>query len=269
VFQYLEPLWHKPLHHFTKESLVKLRRDRWKKERGRRFVNYIVTVLKIVFVHGVNENHIESNPLLEVQPIRRGKTEERLNRRWGDDERLAVWNAIKYPLKLPYALAVCYGVREGDMPSIPRSVIKAGLIKIRTRKRGVWIEMPIMPEVQEAWEDHRAEELRTRGPTFDSVVLCTSSRGTKWTENGFRASFFKFLKRLEAAGEIRTGCTYHGLRHSVASDIAEHEGTVEDDINAVLGQRKSESARVYIEEANRTRRAHATVVKLDPFKRKS
>jgi integrase len=266
VLKYLKPLWNQKLSYFTRESIVKLRRERWKKDRGRRFVNYIRTVLKVIFDYGIEESYVKVNPVDGFSPIRSRPGTKKLNRRWSDEERAAVWSKIKYPLKLPYSLALCYGVREGDMVVMPRSVMKAEIIRVCTNKRKVWVTLPIRDEVREAWIEHRREEARRFGESFDCLTLCTNSRGRAWTEDGFRASFFKFLKSLEEAGNIAPGCTYHGLRHSVASDIAEEEGTVEEDINAVLGQKRG-SSRPYIEEADRKRRSIRMVEKLDPLKR--
>jgi integrase len=108
---------------------------------------------------------------------------------------------------------------------------------------------------------------KPKGSLDRSAVRCdrANSRGLPWTESGFRASFFKKIRELETAQLVQPGLTFHGLRHTVATILAE-AGVSAEDIAAVLGQESSEMAEHYSKEADRSRRSKAAIRKLEPLK---
>jgi integrase len=69
--------------------------------------------------------------------------------------------------------------------------------------------------------------------------------GHPWTESGFSCSFRKAIADLRKRGLVGDGLTFHGLRHTVASELAECEGVSAQDIAAVLGQKTSQMAGHY------------------------
>jgi site-specific recombinase XerD len=71
------------------------------------------------------------------------------------------------------------------------------------------------------------------------------------------------IKDLEREGAVQSGLTYRGLRHTVASRLAERGMSLKD-IAAVLGQKSSKVAQIYTERADRSRRADAVITKLRP-----
>ena len=254
VFAFLEPILDQPLAGFDTATMIALR-NRWSRQRGRRFVNYVRTVLSLVFRHGMSELIVKSNPLADVQPIQRNKHATPLNRKWEASERAEVWQACPAHLKLPLAIGLTSGMREGDVLALKRDVIRDGRISIRTAKRDVWVDIPVSREIREALAGQ---------PAHNAITLCATSRGTPWTNNGFRASFFKLIRSLEEAGKLQPGLTFHGLRHTVASVLAENGASAED-IAAVLGRKDSAMARHYAEMADRSRRTRATITKLRPL----
>jgi integrase len=254
VFNFIDPILDQPLSAFDTTTVIALK-NRWKEVRGRCFVNYVITVLKLVFGHGMDEQLVASNPVSGVRRIRRNKNAVPLNRKWEATERTAVWAACPPQLRLPLAIGLTSGMREGDVLALKRGAIKDGRIKIRTAKRDVWIDIPVSLQIREAIASQ---------PAHDAITLCVTSRGTPWTEDGFRASFFKFIKRLEQAGGVQPGLTFHGLRHTVASVLAENAASAED-IAAVLGHKSSAMAEHYAADADRSRRTRATISKLRVF----
>jgi integrase len=144
---------------------------------------------------------------------------------------------------------------------LPPTVIQSGRIKLRTRKRGVWIDIPIMPELKDALAEAKRN---TAGKDHEAITLCTNSRGKPWTLSGFSCSFRKALKDLQRKGLIGDGLTFHGLRHTVATVLAEAALSAED-IAAVLGQRTSQMADHYSREADRSRRTTAAIKKFRPL----
>ncbi|MGA7329056.1 MAG: tyrosine-type recombinase/integrase [Rhodomicrobium sp.] len=256
VFAFLEPILDQSLAFFDTATVIALR-NRWSKERGRRFVNYSRSVLSIVFRHGVDELIVKVNPVEDVRPVQKDKNATPLNRKWEPEERAAVWEVCPVHLKLPLAIGLMTGMREGDVLALKRDVVKDGRITILTAKRKVPIDIPISREIREA--------LAGQLP-HTAITLCATSRGTPWTTDGFRASFFKLLRSLKEAGKIGSGLTFHGLRHTAASVMAENGASAED-ISAVLGWKNSAMAMHYAETADRSRRTKATITKLRPFGR--
>jgi integrase len=95
-----------------------------------------------------------------------------------------------------------------------------------------------------------------------SPLIALTSRGLAWSQSGFRASFFKLIRKLTSQGQIGEGLTFHGLRHTVATALAE-VGCDPRTISSVLGQRSEAAAKLYIEEEDRSRRAAAGIRKLE------
>jgi site-specific recombinase XerD len=261
TFAWYEPVWDQPLELFSHEEIVRLI-DKWKRARGRRFVNMCITTLRLLFAFARYRCLIAKNPMLEVGSLRRQKRAEQWNRPWTNAERTAAWERTARPrwahLRLPMALALFAGLREGDMVALPKSAVLASQVSHKTAKRGVWIDLSVQPEL--------ARAIAEAAP-HDAPTLCANSRGRSWTESGFRASWNHMIAELEAEGLIEDGCTFHGLRHSLAHTIAEHEDGFDDtDIASVLGQRTAGSAKAYTQRANRARRAKAVLAKVSPLR---
>ena len=200
---------------------------------------------------------MQDNPAAGVKKIARDRRAEPMNRPWTDGERAAVLAAVATPhwrhLRMPIAIALGCGMREGDVIRLPRTAVKGGLLSIKTAKRGVDVAVPIGPLITEALALQ----------THSAVTLCTNSYGFPWKGNGFRSAFMKMMRCLEAEGNVARGCTFHGLRHDVATRLAE-AGCSAEDIAAVLGQKSSRMAAQYAGKADRSRRTVAAVTKLRP-----
>ncbi|WP_088348933.1 MULTISPECIES: tyrosine-type recombinase/integrase [Rhodomicrobium] len=256
VFDFLGPLWKANLSAFTPPTLNALR-IQWRQERGRRFVNYIRSVLSILFVHAMSMGTMSANPARDMKKIKRPRDARTVNRPWTMAERKVVLENLAPHLRLPVAIALYTGIRQGDVLTLPRKVVAGNCINITTSKRLVAIDIHVLADLRQALRE---------APTHDAITLCANSRGRPWTESGFRASFRKELKKLEAKKLIGAGLTFHGLRHTVATVLAE-AGVTAEDIAAVLGQRSSKMAEHYSREADRSHRSKAAIRKLKPLER--
>ena len=97
----------------------------------------------------------------------------------------------------------------------------------------------------------------------EETILLTANRwGKPYTESGFRASFFKLVRKLADEGKVQPGLTFHGLRHTVGKILRE-AGMSDADIQAMLGDRSPAMARHYSDEADKTIRRRAAVVTLE------
>ena len=262
-FAFFEPMWHEPLAAFSEREIVGLV-NKWKAKRGRRFVNYCLTVMRLLFAFAKAQRLIYKNPMPGIEGPRRKKGAPAMNRPWTQEERLAAWERTARPrwrhFRLPFALALFAGLREGDVIRLPKSAVKGGELVHRTAKRQVWVDLAVNAELAQAIRE---------APAHDAITLVANSRGLPWTESGFRASWRHMIGELEAEGLVADGCTFHGLRHSLAHTIAEHAaGYGEADIAAVLGQRSAGSTRAYTVRADRKRRAKEVIANVEPLRRK-
>lgn len=96
----------------------------------------------------------------------------------------------------------------------------------------------------------------------DPPLVASSKTGEAFTESGFRASFFKLLRRLEAAGTVKSGLTVHGLRHTAATMLAD-AGCSTREIMAVTGHRTEAMVALYTEGADRRRSADAAIARME------
>lgn len=262
VFTFLEPLWNAPITSFTTPEIVNLR-DKWRKTRGREIVNKTRAVLSILMGRAVELGIIANNPVRDVKRVRKPRNSQSINRAWTLEERRSVLEHLPAHLKLPVTIGLYTGMRVADILRLPPTIITGNRINVKTAKADVWVYIPIPPELQAAlsWAP------RPKG-NAKSIRLCLNSHGEPWTDSGFSCSFRRAIAGLKARGLVGEGLTFHGLRHTVASELAECDGVSSEDIAAVLGQKTSQMAKHYSREADRSRRTATTIAKYEPLKGK-
>lgn len=249
VFDYLKPIANTPLMWFTPPRVVRIR-DKAGEDKGRRFGTYVKAVLSVVFSWSVERGYMASNPAFKIKAIGRPKDAPEANRPWTDAERHAVLDAAPPHILLPVAIMMFTGMDPQDAVRLPRSAIMDGNIDTRRGKTGQPIKLPVLPQLR---------EVLGAAPVHSAVTVCTTSRGRPWTVAGLRASWRKVRLKLEQAGEIEPGLTMKGLRHTVATILAEMEGMDERTIADMLGQKTTEMARHYSRRADKTRKLTGVV----------
>ena len=156
-------------------------------------------------------------------------------------------------LRLPIAIGRWTGLREGDVLRLPRTAFDGATVRLRTSKRGVPVSIPIAAPLR---------AIVDAAPAHNAITLCANSRGKPWTESGFRASLFKFLRRLKQEGKIGEGLTFHGLRHSVATDLREL-GFDTRTIADLLGQKTLAMAEHYSRDADLDKKLQSVIRELE------
>ena len=252
VFDYLKPIGDTQLVRFTPPFVINIR-DKAANKKGRRFANYVKTVMALIFAWGVERGFLPTNPAFRIKGIKRPKNAPEANRPWDDDERDAVSSALPAHMRLPIALMMYCALDPQDAVKVPRSVIQEGKIDMRRGKTGeaAWYNLP----------DNVVQVLQ-ESPAHDAITLCANSFGRSWTVSGLRASWRPIRKRLEDEGLVRPGLTLKGLRHTVATILAEmgyDERTVAD----MLAHKTIEMARHYSRRANKAEKMNAVVEKFD------
>lgn len=252
IFDYLRPIADTPLARFERPLVVRIR-DKAVQQHGRRWGNYLKSVLSVVFGFGVERGYLQSNPAREIKSIRRASNAPQANRPWSDEERHTVLDAAPPHLRPAIALMMFTGLAPTDALRLPRSFLRDGEIATRRSKTGGPVFWPCPAALREAL---------AAAPAHDATTLVANSRRRTWTEAGFRASWRPLRLRLETEGRIGPGLTMYGLRHTVAVILRE-AGADERTIADALGQKTIEMARHYAEGADLRRKMRGVVASFD------
>lgn len=233
----------------TDDDLIKLR-DKAARQRGRRFGNYVIQVVRLVFEWGRSRGWFgrgerkAANPAKGIKSIRRPKGARKVNRAW-DLREVEEFAADDCPFQLlvPFALGLFAGMRQGDALRETKRAYSGVKLSWKARKNGEQCEAPVTGVFKVI-----LDAAVKRGGT--STQLAVTSNGTPWTESGFRASFFKRVRKLQAAGRMRPGATFHGLRYTVVSS-ARDDGANDFKAAAAIGDRTTAMAELYGRDADR------------------
>ena len=154
---------------------------------------------------------------------------------------------------LPFTLMMFCGLDPQDALAFTQSAIKDGMIDSKGGKTAepVWIPLP-----------QPVKDALAIAPMHNAITVCANSWGRVLTTGGLRASWRPIKKRLEEEAKIGGGLTLKGLRHTVASILAEM-GYDDRTIADMLGQKTLAMAQHYSRRANRTRKLTAVVESFD------
>jgi integrase len=223
----------------TAPDIVKIR-DKAHKSKKIRFANYVLAVLSVLFGFAIERGFALRNPVKDVKNIRKSSDAPKANRPWTRTELDAFQNAAPPALSLPFAIARWTGLRQGDILKLTKDAYDGKTIRVITAKRRIHVAVPIPEDLQKMLNDR----LKLPGS-----VLCVNSRGEPWTESGFRASFFKLIRKLAKDGKVGKGLSFHGIRSTVATELRE-AGVDLRTIADLLGQNTEQMASHYSKDAD-------------------
>ena len=236
----------------TAPDIVRIR-DNILKRHNRSLANKTLAVLSILFSYAVERGFADSNPVRLVKKIRKRENGARKNRSWTNMELDDVIGRAPPHIALPLMIGRWTGLRESDVLRLEMSSFDGSAIRTSTAKRDVWVTIPVATPLKNAI-DGRAH---ARNP-----VNCNNSRGKPWTTDGFKTSLFKFIRRLEAEGLVARGLTFHGLRHTVATEVREL-GFDPRTIADMLGQKSESMAIHYSRDADLNHKLKPVVEKME------
>jgi integrase len=254
VLEYLKPLGLSPLVELSQGWVARLR-DKTFEKRKRKFANYTLTVLSILFEHAIEQEMMASNPVCKVKRVRKATDAPEANRPWLDFERDAVADALPAHMRLPVALMMYCGLDPQDALSLPRTAVSDGKLDTRRGKTGVPVWVPLPTPVLDVLAVEPVHPATT-------LTLCANSHGKPWTVSGFRASWRPIKLRLEEAGKVESDLTLKGLRHTVATILAEM-GKDYATIAQMLGQKTEAMAKHYSRRADMAKKMAETVAELE------
>jgi integrase len=192
-------------------------RDQLAANAGRRQADYAWTVLARVLSWSFNRGLVAVNPCERGGRLYRGGG--RAEKIWTDTDEAAFLERAPAHLHLPLLLALWTGQRQGDLLRLPRSGYDGTHIRLRQRKTGARVVIPVGAPLKAALD---ATPKR-------STIILTNSGGKPWTSDGFRASWRKACK---AAGV--GGVTFHDLRGTAVTRLA-LAGCTEAEIATITG----------------------------------
>jgi integrase len=233
----------KPVGTLDAAQVYKLR-DKANREKGRRFANYVVQVLRLTLTWGKPRKLAGGeNGAIGVKAVRKPKAARKVNRAWSLAELEAFVTDCPPQLLMPFSLGLFASMREGDALIVTLKAYDGLTVGWFAGKNGEWCEAPASGPFKELLDKRKAAKLPV-------VQLSLNSYGEPWTESGFRATFFKRVRKLTDAGALKPGCTFHGLRHTVAV-LAREGGASEFATAAAIGDRSTAMAAVYGRDADR------------------
>lgn len=223
-------------------DIIRLR-DKAAAAKGRRFANYVVAVLRMLLEWGKLRGWRADNPARGKLAIRRPTGARQVNRAWSEAEVRAFAAAAPPQILLPFMLGLFAGMRQGDALRVTWKAYDGGALRWIAGKNGEACLAPVTGDFKAVLDAAKS----TRG---DTLQIATTSSGTAWSESGYRASFFKLVRALTAAGHLQPGCTFHGLRHTIASG-ARDAGESDARVAYAIGDRTSAMASIYARDADK------------------
>lgn len=249
------PLAELALDEITAALAIRIR-DKAKRAHGRRFANYTLDVLSILCNWGIPREWTRRNPVRDgtgVPKIRRPHGMAKANRTWHEREFETVFAAAPAGLQLALALGRWGGLRVSDVIVVPWSAYDGTAIVWQQQKTGRDVYVPVRGRFKRVLD----------GATKQSPVIVTGTRGRPFQgTDGFRANLYKLIAGLEANGKVGPGLTFHGLRHTRGTELADG-GATQRGIQAALGHTTDAATRVYTAEADSRRAATAAVLELE------
>ncbi|HEV2366028.1 MAG TPA: hypothetical protein VGS12_17725 [Caulobacteraceae bacterium] len=218
-------------------------RDKAAAAKGRRFGNYVVQVLRLTLEWGRRRGLCADNPARAVKTMRKPANAPDVNRAWSATELEAFAADAPAQLLVPFALGLFAGMRQGDALAVTWSAYDGAALRWRASKNGEACVAPVTGIFKTILD-------AAKGARPPAVQIATTSRGDPWSQSGFRASFFKRLRNLRDGGQVERGCTFHGLRHTIAS-MARDGSESEFRIAAAIGDRSTAMAATYGRDADR------------------
>ena len=265
IFRYLRPgAERKLLLSFRARDALAIR-DATEAKHRQHFANYCMTVLRLVLNWAKTYDYIEVNPLADLRrlKLRRPHGTPKANRRWAPFECDEVLDAATGGLKVAIGLGMLLGMREGDALSVTRLNYDGHRMTWVQGKTGDPVRLPVAQRLKVILDEALASRvLRNDGVQYLELVL-NQRRGKPYTPDGFRTMFHKLIRRLEVEGRVMAGLTFHGLRHTAATTLAEL-GANQHEIAALLGHRSLVMAALYSAEADREKLGEAAIIRLNP-----
>jgi integrase len=182
-----------------------------------RQADYAYGTLARILSWAHNRGLIAKNPCAKGGKLYHGT---RVNKIWDDEDVSRFLKAAPNYLHLAMLLAIYTGQRQGDLLRLPWSAYNGTEIKLRQRKTGQYVPIPVADALKAALDAAPRQS-----------PMLTNSEGKPWSESGFQGAWGKATTR---AG-IR-GLTFHDL-HGTAVVTLARAGCNEVEIYSITGHK--------------------------------
>jgi integrase len=196
----------------------------WRDELARtslRQADYAYGTLARVLSWAHGRGLIAKNPCSKAGKLYRGSRAAKI---WNEDDIERFLRTAPSHLGLAMLLAINTGQRQGDLFRLPWSSYDCATIKLRQRKTGAYVPIPVSEALKNALD----------AAVRRSPIILTNSDGKPWSESGFQGAWGKATTR---AG-IR-GLTFHDLRGTAVVTLA-RAGCNEVEIYSITGHKPSD-----------------------------
>ncbi|MEP3429457.1 MAG: integrase [Roseibium sp.] len=211
-----------------------IRKGREKRSATPEAANNFLKTMKAALAWGVDSGLIDHDPARNVKKIPT-KTDGFVP--WTEED-IAAFEAT-HPLgtmaRLALDIILCTSFRRKDGHLLGKQHVRDGVIRYRTSKQGVWVELPLQPRLEQSIE---ATE------TGDLTFLVTQ-RGKHFSSASSLGNTFR--KWCDEAGVTKS---IHGIRKFNAEVVAEG-GATESEMMALFGWQTADMATLYSRKANR------------------
>ena len=164
---------------------------------------------------------IAKNPCSKAGKLYHGSRADRI---WNDEDVERFLTTAPTYLKLAMLLAINTGQRQGDLLRLPWSAYDGTTIKLRQRKNGAYVRIPVADALKNA-----LDAAARRSP-----IMLTNSEGKPWSESGFQSAWGKATARAGIHG-----LTFHDLRGTAVVTLA-RAGCNEVEIYSITGHKPSD-----------------------------
>jgi integrase len=183
-----------------------------------RQADYAYGTLSRILSWALKRRLIVSNPCAHGGKLYAGT---RIDKVWSDQDVDRFLRTAPPNLRLAMLLAINTGQRQGDLLRLPWSAYDGVTIKMKQRKTGAYVPIPVSDALKAALD--AASKI--------SPIILTNSDGKPWSESGFQGAWGKATVR---AG-IR-GLTFHDLRGTAVVTLA-RAGCNEVEIYTITGHK--------------------------------
>ena len=169
----------------------------WRDDLARtslRQADYAYGTLARILSWALKRGLIDANPCAEGGKLHHGT---RVDRVWPDAKIARFLDVASPQMRLAMMLAVNTGQRQGDLRRLPWSAYDGTDIKVRRRKTGAYVSVPVSDELKAALD------VAPRA----SPIMLASTDGKPWSESGFQSAWGKATARAGIEG-----LTFHDLR---------------------------------------------------------
>ncbi len=171
-------------------------------QNSKREADFHLAIVSLMLAWGLDRGRLPANPV--TRPGRLYQP-DRTDHIWQDADVQAFLAKAGPQLRLPFLLALWTGQRRGDVLRMPWGAYDGATIRLTQSKGKRRVVVPLTADLRATLDATKRR----------ATVICVTSRGTRWTGDGFSASF---RKACEAAGI--EGLTFHDLRGTAVTRLA-------------------------------------------------